>query len=110
MKSILHIADGPGSNGGAPPPPPKPGGIEDLKQQLALKDAKIVELTTAQIANVELEKKVAVKLGLGLTRGQALAVLRRQDEYDKSPHGIATAKKHAERQAAKTAPAAAPAK
>jgi hypothetical protein len=101
VKNILYIADGPRSGGGdagSAPKPPKPGTIEDLKQILALRDAKIAELTATQAANVEIEKRIAVKISLGLTRAQAQAAIRHQDDYDKSDHGKAVAARHARQQ------------
>jgi len=63
-----------------PPAPPI-----DLAAENATLKAKVAELELAKVQSAEEEKVIAAKIAKGLSRAQAIAVIRRQREYDASP-------------------------
>jgi hypothetical protein len=79
MKNILLLPDG--GAGASPPPAPKGPTVQE---QLDAANARIAELTSQQQQTGETEKKISAKMALGLTRPQAISVIKRQAEYDAS--------------------------
>jgi hypothetical protein len=90
--------------GGAQTPAPT---VEGLQAENAQLRARIVELEGQQKENAEVEKVVREKMGIGLSREQALAVIRRQKEHDAAKAKAAEAKKTAQANKGQPAPGAA---
>ena len=59
--------------------------IADLQVQLDAANARITQLTAAQVQQTEKEKNIASKMARGLTRAQAIAVIERQEASDATP-------------------------
>ena len=81
-----------------------PSSDAELRLQLAAANAKIAELTQAQTALSEFEKKVAAKIALGLKRDQAVAAVRNQEQFETSEYAKVIAARNAQRDAAKSQP------
>ncbi|HTB86021.1 MAG TPA: hypothetical protein VK742_20415 [Candidatus Sulfotelmatobacter sp.] len=87
MKSftlLLLAADPAAGNGPAKTPPAKTPTIEELQAQLDAANAKLADASAADAARIEVEKAIAEKTSKGLTREQAIAVIRRQKEHDEA--------------------------
>lgn len=84
MKKILFLlaADPAAGNGAAQPP--KPPTVEELQHQLAAAKAKIAAFEAKDAERASEEAAIAAKVQAGLTRDQAIAVIKRQKEHDKA--------------------------
>lgn len=101
MKNILYSADpaegGDASPAADPPAKSKPtivsltAQLEQANATIATQKATIKNLTAAKAEADADEKLILAKMGLGLTRDQATAVVKRQKTHDESP----LAKQHA---------------
>ncbi len=69
--------------GGAPAPDPRTR--EELLAENASLKGQLGAFEAERAQNAELEQKVLAKTARGLIRDQALAVIRRQEEFDRAP-------------------------
>jgi hypothetical protein len=78
---ILHIADGAESGGGKPPIAPKPT-IESLVAQNAALQSRLAAYEAREKQQLADETLISEKMRAGLRRNQAIAVIKRQRDYD----------------------------
>jgi hypothetical protein len=76
MKKILRTADA--AEGGSPPKPETPA------QKIERLEAEIAGYKKADAERSAEEKLIADKVGKGLTREQAIAVIQRQKDHDQA--------------------------
>ena len=80
MKKLLFIADPPAGGGGATETPAQT--IARLTAELKIATDKIVSYEKADAQRTADEKVIAQKMSLGLSRDQAIAVIKRQKDHD----------------------------
>lgn len=81
MKRLLFIPDPP-EGGGGTDTAPKSKTPAELRAENEALQKRIAELEAAKAEKSEEEKEIAIKVGKGLTRDQAISVIRRQKEHD----------------------------